>query len=78
MLINNKDALGIRVGNAGVGIIKFPWLNLFGAKKHEISFWTWLFCPPQIRFDTVTYSRTYIQVRFMWFIMQIMGEKRYG
>ena len=69
-IILNKERAGIMIGQVAVGLMAFPWIDIFrNESKYSVSFWEWLICKPFIFFNSN--NAKCVQFRFMWFIIQV-------
>ena len=66
----NRQRIGIMIGQVGIGLISFPWVNTFEQKYSEISFWEFFFCPPRICFSCTRFKK-YVQLRVLWFVIHV-------
>ena len=66
-----KKRAGIMIGQAGIGIMAFPWIRVFwNESNYDISFRKWLIGSPTIVYNDISFKK-YVQLRFMWFIIQV-------
>ena len=61
--------VGIKIGYVGIGLMKYPWINMSNLSDKSI-FWAQLFCTPQMFTITGKYKKA-CQLRFMWFVIAI-------
>lgn len=66
----DEISVGIMVGTFGVGLIKFPWMDISPFIKRP-SFWEYFIGSPRIRWTTGRGFKKCSQLRLMWFAIGV-------